>query len=163
MTLYELTERELALLDLMEDPNTDKEDLNLLIEASDQEFGRKLDAYATIRDLMLSDADMISKEINRLQKIKKAIEESEDSLKESIIMSIRALGKAKYETKLRTFLVKDCAPKLIVDDQEAVPAEYLVKQPDKINNAKLKKYLTEHGDEDCEYAHLESVQSLAIK
>ena len=42
MTLYELTERELALLDLMEDPNTDKEDLNLLIEASDQEFGRKL-------------------------------------------------------------------------------------------------------------------------
>ncbi|BDZ77223.1 siphovirus Gp157 family protein [Claveliimonas bilis] len=163
MTLYELTERELALLDLMEDPNTDKEDLNLLIEASDQEFGRKLDAYATIRDRMLSDADMISKEINRLQKIKKAIEESEDSLKESIIMSIRALGKAKYETKLRTFLVKDCAPKLIVDDQEAVPAEYLVKQPDKINNAKLKKYLTEHGDEDCEYAHLESVQSLAIK
>ena len=158
-----LTERELALLDLMEDPNTDKEDLNLLIEASDQEFGRKLDAYATIRDRMLSDADMISKEINRLQKIKKAIEESEDSLKESIIMSIRALGKAKYETKLRTFLVKDCAPKLIVDDQEAVPAEYLVKQPDKINNAKLKKYLTEHGDEDCEYAHLESVQSLAIK
>lgn len=163
MTLYELTERELALLDLMEDPNTDKEDLNLLIEASDQEFGRKLDAYATIRDRMLSDADMISKEINRLQKIKKAIEESEDSLKESIIMSIRALGKAKYETKLRTFLVKDCASKLIVDDQEAVPAEYLVKQPDKINNAKLKKYLTEHGDEDCEYAHLESVQSLAIK
>ena len=163
MTLYELTERDLALLDLMEDPNTDKEDLNLMIEASDQEFGRKLDAYATIRDRMLSDADMISKEINRLQKIKKAIEESEDSLKESIIMSIRALGKAKYETKLRTFLVKDCAPNLIVDDQEAVPAEYLVKQPDKINNAKLKKYLTEHGDEDCEYAHLESVQSLAIK
>lgn len=73
MTLYELTERELALLDLMEDPNTDKEDLNLLIEASDQEFGRKLDAYATIRDRMLSDADMISKEINRLQKIKKQL------------------------------------------------------------------------------------------
>ena len=56
-------------------------------------------------------------------------------------MSIRALGKAKYETKLRTFLVKDCAPKLIVDDQEAVPAEYLVKQPDKINNAKTQKIL----------------------
>lgn len=163
MTLYELTERELSLLELMEDPSTDKEDLDLLLESSDQEFGRKLDGYATIHDRMIADAEMISKEIKRLQKLKKAIEENDASLKEAIIMSIRALGKTKYETRIRTFLVKDCAPKLVVDDQDAVPTEYLVKQPDKINNAKLKKYLTEHGDEDCEFAHLESVQSLTIE
>lgn len=163
MTLYELTEREISLLELLEDPAADKEELDLLIQSSDREFGRKLDGYATIHERMVADADMISKEIKRLQKVKKSIEENDNSLKEAMIMSIRALGKSKYETKLRTFLVKDCAPKLIVDDQEAVPSEYLIKQPDKINNAKLKKYLTEYGDEDCEFAHLEPVQSLTIE
>lgn len=163
MTLYELTEREMALLDLLEDPDTDKEELNLLIEASDQEFGRKLDGYATIHERMLSDVDMIAKEIKRLQSKKKAIEENDDRLKESIITSIQALGKSKYESRLRTFIVKECTPKLLVDDQKSVPAKYRIKQPDKINNAELKKFLIEYGDEDCEYAHLVAVQSLTIE
>lgn len=163
MTLYELTEREIALLDLLEDPDTDKEELNLLIEASDQEFGRKLDGYATIHDRMIADVDMISKEIQRLQRKKKAIEENDGHLKESMIMSLKAIGKPKYETRLRTYHVKDCAPKLVVDDQEAVPKEYRIKQPDKVDTTKLKKYLKEYGDEDCEYAHLVPVQSLTIE
>lgn len=163
MTLYELTEREIALLELMEDPDTDKEELDLLLDASDQEFGRKLDGYATMHERMLADADMVAKEIKRLQKLKKGIEESDARLRESIIVSLRAIGKPKYETKFRTFLVKDCAPKLIVDDQDAVPDEYKVPQPAKVNTTKLKKYLSEHGDDDCAYAHLEPVQSLTIE
>ena len=109
MTHYELTEREMALLDLLEDPDADKEEFDLLIKASDQEFGRKMDGYATIHERMLSDADMLAKEIKRLQRKKKAIEDNDENLKASMLMSLRALGKSKYETRLRSFIVKDCA------------------------------------------------------
>lgn len=162
MTLYELTEKQITLLQMMEQPDADKEEIQFLIDTMDEKLEDKADGYAVMHKTLTSEIKMVDEEIKRLNALKQSLKDNDKRMMDSLKTSLMAVGKTSFKTKLHSFQVRNCSETLVIDDSESVPAEYLIKQPDKINNKKLKEFLQKNGDEDCEYAHLEKATSLVV-
>ena len=162
MTLYELTEKQITLLQMMEQPDANKEEIQLLIDTMDEKLEDKADAYAVMHQTLTSEIQMVDQEIKRLTGLKQSLKDNDKRMMDSLKSSLLAANKISFKTKLHSFQIRNCSETLVIDDSDSVPEEYRMKQPDKINNKKLKEYLQKNGDEDCEYAHLEKGTSLVV-
>ena len=164
MNLFELTGQYLALMEMMEDPETDPKTLEDTMAAIEGEIEDKADAYAAIRTQLLGQSEIIDAEIERLRRRKGSVEANIKRLMSSLEEAMRTTGKVKFKTATHSFGIQKnggLAP-LILDrtDYEKFPEEFrkVKYEPD---NQKIREYLKDHT---LEWARLgEQGESLRIR
>ena len=162
MKLYELTGMYLQLMDMMDDPDIDPDLIRDSMESLDGEIEEKADNIGMLIRNYEASYDAVDKEIKRLQAKKKSWERNIASLKNYLKRSMTAADKKKIKTDKFTFSIREGSNSAVVDEEENVPENFRVPQPDKILMDDLKKFLKEHGD--TTYAHLKLGEpSLSIR
>jgi len=159
-TLYELTGQYKQLLDMAETEELDKQLIADTLEALEGEIETKADGYAKIIRELEGKAELLKSEIDRLSNRKTAIENNIKSMKEALQNAMYITGKVKFKTNLFNFGIQKNPPKLVIDKPEEIPEEFLIPQPPKVDNAKLKEILKE---KELPFAHLEQSESLRIR
>jgi hypothetical protein len=157
-TLYELTGQFKELLELIQQGELDETMLKDTLEGIDCEIEIKADGYAKIIKELESNTTILMNEIDRLTSRKNVLESNIKRMKESLENSMRITGKEKFKTTLFSFTIQNNPPKLVIDKD--VPKEFLIPQPPKPDNAKIKELLK---NQDLDFAHLEQGSSLRIR
>lgn len=160
-TMYELTADYLTVLDMATDGETPPEAIADTLEAIGGEIEIKAENSAVIMQELNAEATKLDAEIKRLTARKNALITNVDTIKERVYNAMKATGKEKFKTTLFSFSIGKNPVKLIIDDAEKVPRKYLIPQPAKIDNAKLKEELK--AGKTCKYAHLETTERLTIR
>ena len=162
MKLYNLTNEYLDLIGMLTDPDIDAEIVEDTLEGLQGEIEEKLESCGMILRQMSGDIETIDAEIKRLQARKKTFENSQKRLKNYVLTSMKAMGRPKIKTPLFSFTIRDGVDFVVITDEDKVPDDYRVKQPDKINKAELKDFLKKGNV--LSYAYLQKGEdSLLIK
>ena len=161
MTLYELTDDYLALLEMAEDPDIDEQALKDTMEGIEGALEIKAEGYAKIIRMLEGDAAACDAESKRLRNKKQAIERNIDRMKKALQYSMVQTGKTKFKTPLFSFGIQKNPASVVIDHAGMVPASYWIPQPPELDKKAIKAYIKENGDVD--WAHLEQTESLRIR
>lgn len=164
MTLYELQQEYIDLLEIMEDPDVDPVTLEDTFEALGGEIEAKAEGYGKVIRQLEYNTGVLKEEMDRLTKRKKAIESNIDRMKKTIQAAMELIDKPKIDTDLFTFRIQKNPESAVIDEKDInkIPQEYLIPQDPKINRDKIRKDLKAGKDLDG-IAHLEQGSSLRIK
>ncbi|MCC2254601.1 siphovirus Gp157 family protein [Ruminococcus sp. CLA-AA-H200] len=162
MTLYEMTDSYLELLEMMEN-GADKKMVEDAMKAIDDQFPKKAESYIVLILEREAESEKCDKEIKRLQARKKRADDDAKNMKESLINSILAMKKKKVKTEFHEISLKNNPASLKIKDAAMVPKKYLTPQPPKINNSQIKEDMQKQGIVECDYAYLEKGVSLVIE
>lgn len=161
MTIYDLTNEYIQLLEMASDPEVDPDVLADTMEGLEGEIEDKADGYAKVIRQIEADAAAIKEEIGRLQERKGHLENSIARMKNALQTAMEVTGKTKFKTALFSFGIQK-NPASVVLDTEEVPEEYLVYQAPKVDRGKIKEDL-KAGKDLTGIAHLEQGESLRIR
>lgn len=140
-TLYELTAEYMALLDMMEDADTDPDILADTLEGLNGELENKVRGCCmVIRELEAND-EMLTKEIKRMTDNRNVVRNSIQRMKDYIKGNMDALEIKKIDTGLFKVSVAANPPLLEVMDESVIPNEYLIPQAPKVDKTAIKKAL----------------------
>ena len=164
MTIYEITNDYLQLMQMMEDPELDPQTLADTMEGIEGELEDKADNYARVMKNMEADLNGIKAEIERLSTRKKTIENNIKRMKEALQFSMETTGKTKFKTELFSFGIRKNAPAVVMDEPyiENVPERFLKYSDPTINRTAIKEAI-QNGEDLEGLAHLEQSKSLTIK
>ena len=161
MTLYELTEDYMNLLELAEDPDIDEQAFNDTLEGIDGALEDKAEGYAKVIRTLEGDAAACDAESKRLRNKKQTIENNIRRMKAALQYAMQATGKTKFKTALFSFGIQKNPASVVIDHAGKVPASYWIPQPPELDKKAIKAYIKENGDVD--WAHLEQTESLRIR
>lgn len=164
MTIYEITNDYLQLMQMMEDPELDPQTLADTMEGIEGELEDKADNYARVMKNMEADLNGIKAEIERLSTRKKTIENNIKRMKEALQFSMETTGKTKFKTELFSFGIRKNAPAVVMDEPyiENVPERFLKYSDPTINRSAIKEAI-QNGEDLEGLAHLEQSTSLSIR
>ena len=164
MTLYELTDDYLALLEMAEDPDIDEQALKDTMEGIEGALEIKAEGYAKIIRMLEGDAAVCDAESKRLRNKKQAIERNIDHMKKALQYSMVQTGKTKFKTPLFSFNIQKNTPSVVMDEQyiENIPERFLIHKDPEINRAAIKSAI-KAGEDVGGIAHLEQTESLRIR
>ena len=160
-TIYELTEEYKMLLELAEDPEVDPETLSDTLEALGGEIEDKADGYAKVIKQMEADAAGLKAEEKRLSTRRAVCENNIKRMKAALQSAMEATGKTKFKTDLFSFGIQKNPAALVIDDQNKIPAKYLIQQEPKTDTKAIKDAIKEGSTFD--WCHLEQTESLRIR
>ena len=163
MTLYELRNEWEYELQTMLEEGVDEQVINDTLEGIGAEIEAKADGYAKIMRNLQAEADAYGVEIKRMADRKKALESHVERLKRNLEQTMIATGKEKFKTELFGFNIQNNPPKVVIDNPQMIPAEYLIQQEPKVDSVGLKQFLSKQDGERSEFAHLERGRSLRIR
>lgn len=162
MTLYELNDQFLQLLELAEDPDVDPEVLDATMDALQGDFEAKADGYATVIATMKGNEALLKDEIARLTARKKTMENNRERMMRALENSMQLRGIKKFKTNLFSFGLQNNPASVVLDmDPEDIPEEYLIPQPPKVDKTKIKDDIK--AGRDIRFAHLEQTEGLRIR
>ena len=164
MTLYELTEDYINLLEMAEDPDTDPEAFADTLEGIEGAIEDKADGYAKVIRTLEGDAAACDAESKRLRNKKIAIENNIKRMKTALQYAMEATGKTKFKTALFSFGIQKNPAAVVMDEGyiENIPERFLIPQDPVIDKKAIKEALK--AGEDLEgIAHLEQSESLRIR
>lgn len=127
MTLYELTEELMELLAMAEDEDVDPQILQDTFEGVEGEFDAKVEAYCKVIKGLMADMEVLKAEEERIAKKRKTIENNVTSMKDTIELALRTVGKTKAGGKLFTASIQKNggkAPLVVTLQPEELPEEY---------------------------------------
>lgn len=163
-TLYELTGQYKELLEMVNDPDVDEEVLKDTLDGIDGEIEVKADGYAKISKTLESDISALEAEEKRLKVRRQGLENKRKLLLSRLEQAMRETGKLKFKTPLFSFSIAKNGgkqPISVTEDIEQIPKEFLIPQPPKVDNEKVRELLKE---KEVEWARLEPRgESLKIK
>ena len=160
-SLYELTNEYQALLEMAEDPDVDPEVFSDTLEGLEGEIEIKADGYAKVMKALESQISGIKAEENRLFLRRKALEGNVDRMKRSLQQAMEITGKTKFKTELFSFGIQANPASLHILQEELIPVEFRIPQPDKVNTAAVKSWLK--AGNTCDWAELTRSESLRIR
>lgn len=163
MSLYDITNEIIDLLDLLADPDAEKEDIDKSLKLMQDQFETKFDGYMKALKNLEADEVVIKEEINRLKGRLESNKKSQENLKTAVMNSMIAIEKPKIKTALFSATVKKTNPSVVIVDEDEIPEEFYTTKTiveRKLNKKLLKTHLTESEEE---YAYLEQQNSLLIK
>ena len=99
MTIYNLTNEHLYLLSLLEDPESDPDVIRDTLEASLGNIEAEAENLIVVTKEIESDIDKFDKEIDRLTKQKKYMENSVSRVKNAIMNAMQTIGIPKLKTE----------------------------------------------------------------
>lgn len=167
MTLYELTNEYLQLLEWAEDPDIDPQVLEDTMEGLEGEIEDKADGYGRVLVQMAADSEALKAEIDRLTTRKRRVDSSIHYMKERLKNAMILTGKRKFKTELFSFNVQKNPPKLVkdVENYSAYPPEYWIHKAPEVDWKKVKEGLSDPDEAPWlkDLVHLEQDESLRIK
>ena len=161
MTLYELTDDYLRLLEFAEDPDCDPDVLKDTLEGIEGSIEVKADGYAKVIKELAARKEALDAEVSRLQNRSRTIDNNIKRIKENLTFCMVAIDKRKIKTDLFSFSVQKNQASVKFDiPEEEVPDEYMriKKEPDKTS---IKKAI--EAGEDISWAHLEQTEGVRIR
>lgn len=161
MTLYELTDDYRNLLEMAQNPDIDGQAIKDTLEAIQGDIEEKADGYAKVIKELSADTDKITAEIKRLTDRKNTIQNNIAYMKQSLTSAMTVTGNTKFRTDLFSFNIQKNPPALVVDDEKAIPQEYLIPQEPKVNKKAIIDFLK--GGNDVPYAHIEQSEGVRIR
>lgn len=164
MTLYDLTDDYLALLEMAEDPDTDPEAFADTLEGIEGAIEDKADGYAKVIRTLEGDAAACDAESKRLRNKKQTIENNIKRMKQALQYAMELTGKTKFKTALFSFGISKNPAAVVMDEGyiENIPERFLIPQDPVIDKKAIKEALKAGEDLDG-IAHLESTSSLRIR
>lgn len=164
MTIYEITNDYLQLMQMMEDPELDPKTLADTMEGIEGELEDKAESYGKIIKNIEGDIVALKAEKERLTKKIQTEENNLKRLKETLQFSMEATGKSKIKTSLFSFSIRKNAPAVVMDEPyiENVPERFLKYSDPTINRTAIKEAI-QNGEDLEGLAHLEQSKSLTIK
>ena len=82
-------------------------------------------------------------------------------MKQSLKEAMTVTGNLKFRTDLFSFNIQKNPPALVVDDEKAIPQEYLIPQKPKVDKKAIIDFLK--GGNDVPYAHIEQSEGVRIR
>ena len=164
MTLYELTEDYMNLLELAEDPDIDEQAFNDTLEGIEGALEDKAEGYAKVIRTLEGDAAACDAESKRLRNKKQTIENNIKRMKAALQCAMQITGKTKFKTSLFSFGIQKNPAAVVIDEEhlENIPDRFLIPQDPQIDKRAIKEALK--AGEDLEgLAHLEQTESLRIR
>lgn len=164
MTLYELTEDYMNLLELAEDPDIDEQAFMDTLEGIEGALEIKAENYAKVIRTLEGDAAACDAESKRLRNKKQTIENNIKRMKTALQYAMQATGKTKFKTALFSFGIQKNPAAVVIDEGylENIPDRFLIPQDPQIDKKAIKEALK--AGEDLEgIAHLEQTESLRIR
>ena len=164
MTLYELTEDYMNLLELAEDPDIDEQAFTDTLEGIDGALEDKAEGYAKVIRTLEGDAAACDAESKRLRNKKQTIENNIKRMKAALQYAMETTGKTKFKTALFSFGIQKNPASVVIDEGyiENIPDRFLIPQDPQIDKKAIKEALK--AGEDLEgIAHLEQTESLRIR
>ena len=164
MTLYELTDQFMQLLEMIEDLEVDPDVLLDTMDAVELDINDKADAYAKIISMVTADIEAVDVEAKRLAARKAAMASNLLKLKTNLQDTLEKTGKTKFKTALFSFNVQNNPPSVVMEvtDFEQVPEHYLRYRDPEIDKKKILEDL-KNGIDLPGLAHLERTRSLRIR
>lgn len=136
-------------------------DIANALQVKEEEFDKKAIAVATVQRRFKRNVQEIKDEIERLQALKKKVENVSERLENSLSEACQRLGKEKIEG-ISAVITFRKSTKTIVDDESLLPDEYInvtmIKKPDA---TKIKKAILSGAH--INGAHLEETKNIQIK
>ena len=161
-TLFDIVGDYLKLLEFaMEAGEEEAQALADTMEAIDGDFEEKAENYAKVISALKTTADSIDAEIKRLQIRKTAMNNNANRIIRNLEKAMIDTGKVKFKTTLYSFGIQNNPASVVIDDDSAIPTEYRIPQPDKIDKKAIADFL-KSGNE-VKFAHLVQSQSLRIR
>ena len=161
MTLYELTDNYRNLLEMAQNPDIDEQAIKDTLEAIQGDIKEKADGYAKVIKELDGETDKLTAEIKRLTDRKNTIQNNIAYMKQSLKEAMTATGNLKFRTDLFSFNIQKNPPALVVDDEKAIPQEYLIPQEPKVDKKAIIDFLK--SGNDVPYAHIEQSEGVRIR
>lgn len=164
MTLYELTNDYMNLLELAEDPDIDEQAFMDTLEGIEGALEDKAEGYAKVIRTLEGDAAACDAEAKRLRAKKQTIDNNIKRMKAALQYAMQATGKTKFKTALFSFGIQKNPAAVVIDEGyiENIPDRFLIPQDPQIDKKAIKEALK--AGEDLEgIAHLEQTESLRIR
>lgn len=165
MTLYELTNDYMELLQMAEDPDTDEQAFLDTLEGIEGALEDKADNYAKVMRMLDSDALAIREEERRLKARREAIENNIRRMKSALQYAMEMTGKTKFKTTLFSFGIQNNPASVVMDesDIENIPERFLKYKDPEVDRKAIKDAIKE-GDQDAmDIAHMEQTKGLRIR
>ena len=165
MTLYDLTNDYMELLQMAEDPDIDEQAFMDTLEGIKGALEDKADNYAKVMRMLDADALAIREEERRLEKRRKTIEGNITRMKSALQYAMEATGKTKFKTQLFSFNVQNNPASVVMDEPyiSNIPERFLKYKDPEIDRKAIKDAI-KAGDEDAmAIAHMEQTKGLRIR
>ena len=164
MTLYNLTNDYMNLLELAEDPDIDEQAFMDTLEGIEGALEDKAEGYAKVIRTLEGDAAACDAESKRLRNKKQTIENNIKRMKTALQFAMQATGKTKFKTALFSFGIQKNPAAVVMDEAyiENIPERFLVPQDPQIDKKAIKEAL-KNGEDLSGLAHLEQTESLRIR
>ena len=132
-TLREISGRYLEVANLAEDPEVPDEAVKDTLDAIEGELQLKAENIAYVLGNQDGDIAAVDMEIKRLQDRKRVMQNAQSRLKEYLKFNMEATGITKISCPLFTITLAKGRDSVVVDDENALPGEYIVTtiRPDK--------------------------------
>lgn len=145
MNLYELSEQMQRLLDLLESVDTTQEEYKQVyldtLESVTVLFEEKAEGYAMVRTQLKADEEAVDYEIKRLQAKKTALANNRKRLEQTLQEEMIATNQRKIKTPLFSIYIQKNPPSVQVTNEEIIPEDFYIPQPDKLDKASIKECL----------------------
>lgn len=148
MTLYELTEGYASLLGMYDAAETpeEREDILDMMAGVEGDISDKAEAYARIIRNKLAEAEALKNESDRLTAKRRAAERVVERLKEAITDAMKLTCLREIPTSIGKWRLAANPWSCEVLDVDAVPEEWHVPQPDKVDKAGLLAHFKATGE-----------------
>jgi len=137
MRLYDLTQDQIKLLQMIEDGI----DVGDTLEANQEATEIKVEGYAKIIRILEGHAETHAAEIKRLQTNKQTYENAAKRLKQNIFDSMIATDKRKIEGRLFKFSIAKNPPSVQVLDEKMIPKAFFTIPQPVLDKAAIKEEL----------------------
>ena len=159
MTLYEMTEAQKQLYELMASGEIDEEVYADTLEGIG--IAEKIEGYCVVVNELAGDLQKIESEIERLNAKKSAIENNIKRLRSRLGDCLCSMNTTKYNAGTYTVYRRE-TEQIIIDDLQKIPAEFMKTRVSATPNKTLIKESIKAGKEIAG-AHLQTNQSITIK
>lgn len=149
MTLYELTADFVEGLNAYDAAETEeeREDIANWLIGTKGDLDAKADAYARIIKNKQAEAKALKDEADRLTAKRRAAEALIDRLKAALLDTMKTTGIEYINTSIGKWCLQYNPVSCEIYDPEAVPARFMIPQPDKIDKAAMIKEHNATGEE----------------
>ena len=159
MTLYEMTEAQKELYELMASGEIDEEVYADTLEGIG--IAEKIEGYCVVENELSGDLQKIESEIKRLNEKKKSIENNIKRLNLRLGDCLCSMNTTKYNAGTYTVYRRE-TQQVVIDDSQKIPAEFMKTRVSETPNKTLIKESIKAGKEIAG-AHLQTNQSITIK
>ena len=164
MNIYELTADFLRLQEMLEDPDVESDEIQVLMDELNDQLEKKADGYAKMIRNLEGNLAAVKTEQQKLTEKKNLLESGIKRLKDDLQASMTATGKRKFKTDLFSFNIQKNGgtdPVVLDVPTDELPDD-LVIISEKPDLKAIAAYIKETGD--ITFAHFgERGESLRIK